>query len=353
MATISLDRLGFRFPGADTDTLSDLNLEVADGEAHALLGASGAGKTTLLNILSGLLVPTSGALRFNGEDVSRLPGRVRNVAQVFQFPVLYESLSVAENLVFPLRTHNAPSALVKERREHIVSELELQDVLELKPRSLSLFQKQLVAVGKALVRPDVSMVLLDEPLTAVEPKIKWQLRQTLRRVQADLKVTMIYVTHDQTEALTFAEKVSVLAGGTLLQTGTPEQVYAEPDHEFVGHFVGSPGMNFLPAGSLGIADAERVGFRPEWVRVMGSPAPADPLQQSPGSLRGQLRRLRVEGTQDGKPIGLVTIDTPDGEIALRGALPEETVATGDTLLVQVDRCIAYEQRRRVRSIELV
>ena len=350
MATICLDKLGFRYPGASADTLSDLNLTIADGEAHALLGASGAGKTTLLNILSGLLAPTSGALRFDDKDVSQLAGRERNVAQVFQFPVLYESLSVADNLAFPLRTRGAPAGLIAERRDHIVSELELRDILEHKPRNLSLFQKQLVAVGKALIRPDVSMVLLDEPLTAVEPKIKWQLRQTLRRVQADLKVTMVYVTHDQTEALTFAENVSVLASGSILQTGTPEQVYAEPLHEFVGHFVGSPGMNFLPAGSLGVTDAQRVGFRPEWGRIVSA---TDSVQRPQGGLQGTLRRLRIEGTQGGRPTGLVTVETPEGEVAVRGALPDNVPRPGDALQVQVDRCIAYEQQLMVRTIELV
>ena len=209
MAKISLDDLSFSYPGAQTETLSKLNLSIANGEAHALLGASGAGKTTLLNILSGLLVPTGGALRFDDLDVSHQQGRERNVAQVFQFPVLYESLSVADNLAFPLKTRKMQPEAIKQRLDYICSELGLNDLRKAKPAGLSLFQKQLVAVGKALVRPDVSMVLLDEPLTAVEPRIKWRLRQTLRRVQADLKVTMIYVTHDQTEALTFADRVSV------------------------------------------------------------------------------------------------------------------------------------------------
>ncbi|MFT7288336.1 MAG: glycerol transport system ATP-binding protein [Halieaceae bacterium] len=363
MARISLDKLGFSYPGAASETLSQLSLTIADGEAHALLGASGAGKTTLLNILSGLLTPTSGALRFDDEDVSRRSGRLRNVAQVFQFPVLYESLSVAENLVFPLKTRKAPAALIAQRLDYISSELELHELRDLKPAGLSLFQKQLVAVGKALIRPDVSMVLLDEPLTAVEPRTKWRLRQTLRRVQADLKVTMIYVTHDQTEALTFADRVSVLTAGGILQTGTPEQVYASPEHEFIGHFVGSPGMNFLPAEVLGVKDAERVGFRPEWGVIVdpaenvapprNETAPAQEARYGTPYLRGRVERVRVQGARTGKPFGLLTLATPQGEITVRGALPDPPVNVGDTVDIRIIRYVAYTKQRKVREIELL
>ena len=225
MARIILSDVGFRYPNATQDTLSGLNLDIANGEAHALLGASGAGKTTLLNVLSGLLTPTSGQLLLDGRDVSQLAGRARNVAQVFQFPVLYPSLTVAENLAFPLRTRGADAAKIRDRVDYLCDELSISELRDRKPRALSLFEKQLVAVGKALVLEDVSLVLLDEPLTAVQPKIKWQLRQTLRKVQRDLGVTMIYVTHDQTEALTFADRVSILTDGGILQTGTPAEVY--------------------------------------------------------------------------------------------------------------------------------
>ncbi|MFK8042364.1 ABC transporter ATP-binding protein [Congregibacter sp.] len=356
MADISLNNLSFKYPGATDETLANLNLEIANGEAHALLGASGAGKTTLLNILSGLLVPTSGSLRFDGEDVSELSGRRRNVAQVFQFPVLYESLSVAENLAFPLKTRKADAALIAERIDYICKELEIDGIRTQKPASLSLFQKQLVAVGKALVWPDVSMVLLDEPLTAVEPRTKWRLRQTLRRVQADLKVTMIYVTHDQTEALTFADRVSILSTGGIVQTGTPQELYSSPTHEFVGHFVGSPGMNFLPAEALGISGVERVGFRPEWVApsVIGNAeaATADAASKA-GIITGKVLRTRIQGAQQGKPFGLITLATAHGEITIQGDIPESTLKPGDRLQLQLTRCVAYSGQRKVRDIELV
>ena len=342
MARIVLENLGFRYPGAAEDTLSGLSLDIADGEAHALLGASGAGKTTLLNLLSGLLSPTEGRLLFDGEDVSRAGGRDRNVAQVFQFPVLYDSLTVAENLAFPLEVRGTAAAEIAKRIDTICDELEIDRIRSRKPRSLSLFEKQLVAVGKALVRPDVSMVLLDEPLTAVEPKVKWRLRQTLRKVQADLGVTMIYVTHDQTEALTFADRVSVLAQRRILQTGTPAEVYSSPEHEFVGHFVGSPGMNFVPGAALGVTQGDRVGFRPEWATLDDN-----------GPLTGTVARLRTLGTRNGEPWGVTTLDTEHGDLAVRGPIDPRGTAPGTKAALKVERYVVFKNQQRVSSHERV
>jgi len=341
MADIELDNVTFRYPGSDVDTLQDLSLKVADGEAHALLGASGAGKTTLLNLLSGLLAPSRGRVLFDGVDVSRLPGRKRAVAQVFQFPVLYESLSVEDNLAFPLKVKRLPAERIERRLAVVCEELELTPLRRVKPRDLSLFEKQLVAVGKALVREDVSLVLLDEPLTAVEPRVKWRLRQSLKRVQADLDVTMIYVTHDQTEALTFADRVSVLTTEGILQTDTPQAVYGAPSHEYVGHFVGSPGMNFVPAELFGIAAAQRLGFRAEWA-----------VLDDHSALRGEVVAERRQGTRDGAPWGLVTLATPHGRIAVRGALPEQSLL-GTDAGVRVLRYVAFCNSLKVDAGELV
>ena len=339
MARIILSDVGFRYPNATQDTLSGLNLDIANGEAHALLGASGAGKTTLLNVLSGLLTPTSGQLLLDGRDVSQLAGRARNVAQVFQFPVLYPSLTVAENLAFPLRTRGADAAKIRDRVDYLCDELSISELRDRKPRALSLFEKQLVAVGKALVLEDVSLVLLDEPLTAVQPKIKWQLRQTLRKVQRDLGVTMIYVTHDQTEALTFADRVSILTDGGILQTGTPAEVYQAPEHEFVGHFVGSPGMNFLPNSALGVSAGERLGFRPEWA-----------VLDDNGPVQGVVTRTLIQGTRDSEPYGLVTLETEYGELLVRGATNRRV---GDNTALRVHRYVAFTNQQRVGEGELV
>lgn len=338
MAQVSLEEVCFRYPNLGNDALSDLSLDIADGEAHALLGASGAGKTTLLNLLSGLLSPTSGSLRFDGQDVSELAGRDRNVAQVFQFPVLYESLNVFENLSFPLRSSRSGARQVVERVDYVAKELSISGLYARKPKSLTLSEKQLVAVGKALVRPNVSLVLLDEPLTAVEPRLKWQLRQTLAKVQAELGVTMIYVTHDQTEALTFAERVSILTTDGILQTGTPTDVYQSPEHEFVGHFVGSPGMNFVPNSALGIAAGDRIGFRPEWAIV-----------DAGGPMQGTVKRIRIQSTRNGVPHGLVTLETAYGDVAVRG---EANIAVGTKTALRVKRYVAFADQRKVSECEL-
>jgi glycerol transport system ATP-binding protein len=177
---------------------------------------------------------------------------------VFQFPVLYESLSVAKNLQFPLRTRGYTAAEQRRRATAVAEGLGISDLLESRPQALSLFQKQLVAIGRALVRPDVALVLLDEPLTAVEPATKWQLRRVLKQAQEQLGATMIYVTHDQTEALTFADKISLLHRGEILQTATAERLFNKPANEYVAGFIGSPGMNLVPGevrgGALFVAN---------------------------------------------------------------------------------------------------
>ncbi len=256
---------------------------------------------------------------------------------MFQFPVLYDAMSVADNLAFPLRNAGLPAREIAQRTDYVADELELQALLGRRVSGLSLFEKQLVAVGKALARPDVALVLLDEPLTAVEPRIKWRLRQTLRRVQADLGVTMVYVTHDQTEALTFADRVSVLTAQGILQTGSPQDIYAEPAHEFVGHFVGSPGMNFVPADALGL-QGQRAGFRPEWVDVVDDAA-----------LRGVVVGLRPQGTRQGGAHGITSVRTVHGDIHVRGPL---RAAAGAELSLRVRRYVLFEDQLRVGSGEL-
>jgi glycerol transport system ATP-binding protein len=344
VAQVTLDKLAFRYPGSADDALHGLQLQIENGEAHALLGASGVGKTTLLNLLSGLLTPTSGRILMNGKDVSAWPGYARGVAQVFQFPVLYESMSVAQNLAFPLRVRKFDKAATAERVAYVSEELGVSELAHQKPRALTLFEKQLVAVGKALMRPDISLVLLDEPLTAVEPKIKWRLRQTLRKAQEDLGVTMIYVTHDQTEALTFADRVSVLAPQGILQTASPKALYESPEHEFVGHFVGSPGMNFVPARVLQLDAAERIGFRPEWASM-----------DTQGSLRGTVTRTRVLGARGGQPYGLVTLATEFGSVSVRAPLQvsDASVEPGAQVGVRIQRYVAFTAQQKVAEVELV
>ncbi|MCZ6888516.1 MAG: ABC transporter ATP-binding protein [Gammaproteobacteria bacterium] len=329
MATIQLRNIAHRYHGAPTDTLLDLNLTIADGEAHALLGASGTGKTTLLNLLSGLIRPTAGAIYFDDVDVTTDEPRQRNVAQVFQFPVLYESLSVRDNLSFPLITRGISRRHANARADEVAELLELEPVMRAKPGALSMFQAQKAAIGRALVRTDVSIILLDEPLTAVEPSAKWQLRRTLKQIHETQPITMIYVTHDQTEALTFADRVSVLHNGAILQSASPQTLVERPAHEHVAHFIGSPGMNLIPADywPLEIPSDASVGFRPEWATVsadsserssFSSERPDSSGQQpdssdgseagQPSDLVGSVTVLAVDvlGARDGQATGIVT-----------------------------------------------
>ena len=328
MAAIEITGLRHRYTEAEA-VLEGIDLTLADGEAHAVLGGSGAGKTTLLNLLAGLLQPQSGTIRFDGQDVTRLGGAGRNVAQVFQFPVLYPSLNVADNIGFALGNRGWRKQAVRDRVGEVAELLEIVPLLGRRPRALSLFEKQLVAIARALARPDVAVVLLDEPLTAVEPATKWRLRRALKTVQQELGLTMVYVTHDQAEALTFADRITMLHQGGILQTGAPSELYEAPAHTAVARFIGSPGMNLVAAevrgGQLCIGERvvaasglERgrclVGFRPEWATVeSGSDAAEEGIPVA-------VESVRVLGTEDGMPSGLVTASMYNTTVQVRQRL---------------------------------
>ena len=229
-----------------------------NGGAYALLGPSGCGKTTLLNIISGLVQPTKGHVLFDERDVTHLPTEKRNIAQVFQFPVIYDTMTVYENLAFPLLNRGMPRAAVRARVEEIARLLDLTPHLARKAHGLTADSKQKISLGRGLVRSDVAAILFDEPLTVIDPRLKWELRSKLKEIHRRLDTTMIYVTHDQTEALTFADKVVVMFEGEVVQIGTPQDLFETPDHTFVGYFIGSPGMNVLPAEIVG-AEARAAG----------------------------------------------------------------------------------------------
>ncbi len=248
MARIELD-LAHAYrknPQQDSDyALLPLKMTFEDGGAYALLGPSGCGKTTMLNIMSGLVAPSQGSVRFDGKDVTRATPQERNIAQVFQFPVIYDTMTVFENLAFPLRNRNVPKEKINKRVGEIAEMLEMSDQLNQRAAGLAADAKQKISLGRGLVRPDVSAVLFDEPLTVIDPHLKWKLRRKLKQIHHELKLTLIYVTHDQIEALTFADQVVVMTRGRAVQMGTAADLFERPSHTFVGHFIGSPGMNFL------------------------------------------------------------------------------------------------------------
>ncbi len=289
MAKITFDNLAHSYlpnPTSEDDfALKELNHDWADGEAYALLGSSGCGKSTLLNIISGLLNPSQGRILFNDIDVTRAPTVERNIAQVFQFPVVYDTMTVRDNLAFPLRNRGADAAYVAQRVNQVAKMIGMQEVLNRKARGLTADAKQKISLGRGMVREDVNALLFDEPLTVIDPHLKWELRTQLKALHHEFGHTMIYVTHDQTEALTFANKVVVMYDGRVVQIGTPQELFERPQHTFVGYFIGSPGMNVLGATvkddlavlagleivlgrSFGTPKGKiELGIRPEFVRV--------------------------------------------------------------------------------------
>jgi glycerol transport system ATP-binding protein len=250
MANITLKDIAHSYTGAsdnpDDYALKKLNLTWRDGGAYALLGPSGCGKTTLLNIISGLLIPTRGQVLFNDDNVTKLPTEQRNIAQIFQFPVIYDTMTVFQNLAFPLKNRGRTKIEIEPRVIELAKMLGLEKDLYTKAQHLTADAKQKISLGRGLIRQSVNAILFDEPLTVIDPQLKWELRSQLKYLHKQFGFTMIYVTHDQTEALTFADEVIVMYEGEIVQVGTPEALFERPEHTFVGYFIGSPGMNIAP-----------------------------------------------------------------------------------------------------------
>lgn len=250
MANITLKDIAHSYTGAsdnpDDYALKKLNLTWRDGGAYALLGPSGCGKTTLLNIISGLLTPTKGQVLFNDKDVTGLQTEQRNIAQIFQFPVIYDTMTVFQNLAFPLKNRGRSKTEIEPRVIELAKMLGLENDLYTKAQHLTADAKQKISLGRGLIRQSVNAILFDEPLTVIDPQLKWELRSQLKYLHKQFGFTMIYVTHDQTEALTFADEVIVMYEGQIVQVGTPEALFERPEHTFVGYFIGSPGMNIIP-----------------------------------------------------------------------------------------------------------
>ena len=298
MAKITLDNLRHAYmpdpKGPEDYALKGIDVAWEDGGAYALLGPSGCGKSTLLNLISGLLTPSEGRILFDDRDVTQATPDQRNIAQVFQFPVIYDTMTVRQNLAFPLKNRGVDPATIDRRVGEIAEILEITEMLDRRAAGLAPDNKQKLSMGRGLVRDDVNVVMFDEPLTVIDPHLKWKLRSKLKELHQRVRATMIYVTHDQTEALTFADQVVVMQEGEVVQIGTPVDLFERPAHTFVGHFIGSPGMNVLPAelregaaffagqqiatealapGSTGAGRIE-IGVRPEFVTLSDAGLPA-------------------------------------------------------------------------------
>src|SRR5215813_4495497 len=221
MARIDLADLAHSYSGNDAApesfALKPVTMTWRQGGAYALLGPSGCGKTTLLNLISGIVTPSRGKILFDGTDITQATTQQRNIAQVFQFPVIYDTMTVGQNLAFPLKNRGVPKADIDRRVADIARLLDLTPDLKRKATRLTADAKQKISLGRGLVRSDVAAILFDEPLTVIDPELKWQLRSKLKALHRELDLTMIYVTHDQTEALTFADTVVVMHDGRIVR----------------------------------------------------------------------------------------------------------------------------------------
>lgn len=342
MSEITLENLGHSYAGG-AYALKPLNMTWADGRTYALLGPSGCGKSTMLNIISGILRPTEGRVLFDGQDVTAKGIGQRNIAQVFQVPVIYKSMTVADNLAFPLVCRRMPQAAIHKRVTAIAERLGLAPMLKRSANALTADQKQLISLGRGLVRDDVSAILLDEPLTVIDPQMKFELRKILKEINAEFKITMVLVTHDQTEAMTFADTVVVMNHGEVIQAGGPQELFDRPATNYIGYFIGSPPMNFIPAekksgqvqSAVGLAQAAPVslnggelvfGFRPEHLTVTG-----------PGqALRGKVERIWFEGLDQ-------VVELSSGASRFRARLPDGIGTVGQDLTLHLpdDRLRLY------------
>jgi multiple sugar transport system ATP-binding protein len=316
MAEIVLRHVGKRF--GEIEAVHDLSLSIADGELLVLLGPTGAGKTTTLRLIAGLEHPDEGAIWIDGEDVTREPPAARDVAFVFQQYSLYPHLTVYDNLAFPLRSpaRRLPEAEIRKRVQEIAGLLHIDGKLANRATRLSGGEMQRVAMGRALVRQP-AIYLMDEPLSSLDAKLRAELRLELKRIQLELGATILYVTHDQIEAMTLASRIGVIRDGRLLQLGTPREIYESPNDVYVATRLGMPQINLLPAELLSRASVplprrtRTIGVRTEHVQIA---APAGT------GLIGRVHRIEHLGDQnhvhlDCKGHALVTLADPHQPLA--------------------------------------
>ncbi len=281
MASIHLKAVAHAYV-PDQYALMPGDIRFENGKTYALLGPSGCGKTTMLNIISGLIRPSEGSVHFGDIDVTGMPTARRNIAQVFQFPVIYQSKTVHDNLAFPLRCRRWNAHRIRARVQEVAEILGLASRLQRSARTLTADEKQLISLGRGLVRDDVAAILMDEPLTVIDPQMKFELRRKIRQANARTHQTMIYVTHDQNEAMSIADEVLVMEAGRVIQRDTPDRLFESPINTFVGHFIGSPGMNFIPLG----LDAGRLA-------IGHQPLPGSPAEALARARAGQAVRLGI------------------------------------------------------------
>ncbi|HZC31540.1 MAG TPA: sn-glycerol-3-phosphate ABC transporter ATP-binding protein UgpC [Gaiellaceae bacterium] len=345
VAGIELDRLTKVYSDG-TRALDALDLEIADGEFVVFVGPSGCGKTSALRMIAGLEEITDGEVRVGGAVVNDLPPKARDMAMIFQNYALYPHMNVFENMGFGLKMRGIDKAEIRRRVDHAARILGLSEVLGKRPRHLSGGQRQRVAMGRAIVREPVAF-LMDEPLSNLDAKLRVQMRAEIARIQRDLGVTTIYVTHDQSEAMTLGDRVCVLRGGVRQQVAGPQMLYDRPANLFVAGFIGSPAMNLVEAELTGSDGSLAVRFGPHELAVPDAVASARPALRSYSGRRLALG-IRPEDMEDGAGAdGLeITVDIREdmgSEVFLHFAVDASPVTTselrelvGDEALVAAD-----------------
>jgi multiple sugar transport system ATP-binding protein len=340
MTEICFDAVGKSFGRATA--VEDLTLTIRTGEFFTFVGPSGCGKSTVLNMIAGLEEVSTGTILFDGTVVNNQSPKERDVAMVFQSYALYPHMSVSENIAFPLRMRNADRATVDREVQHVASLLGLADLLDRRPRELSGGQRQRVALGRAIVRRP-RVFLLDEPLSNLDALLRVEMRAELKRLHGELGVTMVYVTHDQSEALGLSDRLAVMDRGRVRQVGTPRDVYRRPADRFVAGFIGSPPMNFVPARVVASAPPEidclgrrftpGTGGVPAGREVVAGIRPED-LQ----ALRAPTKETVEAVVLVAEPAGPVTwVEARQGEVTVRAAAaPDSTFAAGDRVHLNFD-----------------
>ena len=264
MGSINLKQVTKNF--GDVAVIKPLDLSIKDGEFMVFVGPSGCGKSTLLRMISGLEDTTSGTIEINGQDATQTPPGKRGLAMVFQSYALYPHMSVRNNIAFPLKRANLPQAEIDKKIDQAATKLNLIDYLDRKPSQLSGGQRQRVAIGRAIVR-EPSAFLFDEPLSNLDASLRVNMRLEISELHKSLNTTMVYVTHDQVEAMTMADRIAVFNAGVIEQVGTPLELYKKPVNQFVAGFIGSPKMNFMNVSGNNPVAATTIGIRPEHIEI--------------------------------------------------------------------------------------
>ncbi|MGH7603773.1 MAG: ABC transporter ATP-binding protein [Gemmatimonadaceae bacterium] len=344
MARIALEHIDKTYPNGYV-AAKDLSLEASDGELLVLVGPSGSGKSTVLRLMAGLERVTDGIIRIGDRDVTDLPPQQRDIAMVFQNYALYPHMTVRDNLAFGLSIRKQPRSVIDARVRDVAASLGLDALLDRKPAQLSGGQRQRVALGRAIVREPLAF-LFDEPLSNLDAQLRVETRVELSRLHRKLGATMVYVTHDQSEALTLGDRIAVLKEGVLQQVATPMELYEKPANKFVAGFIGSPGMNFFK-GDLARTDvgtctfrgadltirvacetastvAVFIGVRPQHLEITSDGARGD------GTLRGEVGVVEPMGNEQ-----IVYVTLPSGERAVAVAPVQPRIVAGEAVSIRV------------------